>query len=73
MYLLHICICKSLHTCINTLNILQVVPFGGGTSLEGHTLVAKSSGTLSLDFAQMQRIVEFNNDDMDVTVQPGLG
>jgi len=50
---------------------VPIVCFGGGTSLEGHTLSPK--GGLSLDFNRMKKVVEFNPQDLDITVQPGLG
>jgi len=50
---------------------IPVVPIGGGTSLEGQTLA--TYGGISLDFNSMKAIVELNEDDLDVTVQAGLG
>ena len=49
-----------------------VVPFGGGTSLEGQTIVTAKGG-VSLDFNQMKNIIELNEDDLDVRVEAGLG
>jgi D-lactate dehydrogenase (cytochrome) len=50
---------------------VPVVPFGGGTSLEGQILASR--GGLSLDFNHMKTVVELNEKDMDMTVQAGLG
>lgn len=49
---------------------IPVIPFGAGTSLEGHVLA--TSGGLSLDFSEMNEIVSINVADLDVTVQPGV-
>ena len=50
---------------------IPVVPFGGGTSLEGQLLAPK--GGVSLDMNNMKRIIAFHEQDMDMTVQPGIG
>ncbi|RYH06953.1 FAD-binding oxidoreductase [Tropicimonas sp. IMCC6043] len=47
-----------------------VVPWGTGTSLEGHALALE--GGLSLDLARMNRLLEVHPEDMDAVVQPGL-
>ncbi|MEA2432780.1 MAG: hypothetical protein QOG54_237 [Actinomycetota bacterium] len=49
---------------------VPVIPFGAGTSLEGHVLAI--SGGLSLDLTQMNHIVAVRVDDMDVTVEAGV-
>jgi len=50
---------------------IPVIPFAGGTSIEGQTLTL--NGGLSLDFSRMKNIIELNEGDLDITVQAGLG
>jgi D-lactate dehydrogenase (cytochrome) len=47
-----------------------IVPFGAGTSLEGH--VAAIKGGVSVDMTQMDKILRLSVEDMDVTVQAGV-
>lgn len=49
---------------------VPVVPFGAGTSLEGHLLA--TSGGLSLDLTRMNEIRSVNVDDLDVVVDAGV-
>jgi len=49
---------------------LPVVPFGAGTSLEGHVHAVR--GGISLDMRQMNRVVRISVDDMDATVEAGV-
>src|SRR5918997_3773079 len=49
---------------------VPVVPFGQGSSLEGHTIPAR--GGISLDLGLMDRILEIRPDDFVARVQPGV-
>ena len=49
---------------------VPVVPFGAGTSLEGH--VTPVRGGISLDLSRMTRIIEINGPDMDCRVEAGV-
>ena len=47
-----------------------IIPFGTGTSLEGH--VNAPAGGISLDLGRMNRVLAVNPDDLDCVVQPGV-
>ncbi len=49
---------------------MPIVPFGAGTSLEGHT--AAVAGGVSIDFSRMNKLLGVHASDMDVVVQPGI-
>lgn len=49
---------------------VPVVPFGKGTSLEGH--VIPSNGGISIDTSRMNRILSVHESDWDAVVQPGV-
>jgi D-lactate dehydrogenase (cytochrome) len=49
---------------------VPVIPFGTGTSLEGH--VNAPFGGLSLDLSRMNRIIAVNEADLDCVVEPGV-
>ena len=49
---------------------VPVIPFGVGSSLEGHLLAVQ--GGISIDVSRMNKIVSINSDDLTVTVQPGV-
>jgi D-lactate dehydrogenase (cytochrome) len=47
-----------------------IVPWGAGTSLEGNASAVH--GGVSIDFAQMIRVLAINAEDLDCRVQPGI-
>lgn len=49
---------------------VPVVPFGVGTSLEGH--VIPIHGGISVDTSRMNRVLKVNESDLDAVVQPGV-
>ncbi len=49
---------------------VPVIPFGIGSSLEGHLLAVQ--GGISIDVSRMNRVLSINADDLTVTVQPGV-
>lgn len=49
---------------------VPVIPFGVGSSLEGHLLAVQ--GGISLDVSRMNRVLAVNGEDLTVTVQPGV-
>ena len=49
---------------------VPVIPFGVGSSLEGHLLAVQ--GGISLDVGRMSRVLSINAEDLTVTVQPGV-
>ena len=49
---------------------VAIVPYGAGTSLEGHTLPLE--GGVSLDLSRMDAVLSVNHADFDCTVQPGI-
>ena len=48
-------------------NLSPIIPFGTGTSLEGHVLGNKNGITISME--KMNKILEVNNEDFDCRVQ----
>jgi D-lactate dehydrogenase (cytochrome) len=47
-----------------------VIPFGVGSSLEGHLLAVQ--GGISIDVGRMNKVLSVNPEDLTVTVQPGV-
>ncbi|XP_058738936.1 D-lactate dehydrogenase [cytochrome], mitochondrial isoform X2 [Vicia villosa] len=50
---------------------IPIVPYGGATSIEGHTL--SPNGGVCIDMALMKKVKALHVDDMDVVVDPGIG
>jgi D-lactate dehydrogenase (cytochrome) len=49
---------------------VPVIPFGVGSSLEGHLLAVQ--GGISLDLGRMNKVLRVNAEDLTVTVQAGV-
>jgi D-lactate dehydrogenase (cytochrome) len=49
---------------------VPVIPFGAGTSLEGH--VHALSGGISIDLREMNRVLRVSTEDLDATVEAGV-
>ncbi len=49
---------------------VPVIPFGVGSSLEGHLLAVP--GGISIDTGRMNKVLSINAEDLTVTVQPGV-
>jgi D-lactate dehydrogenase (cytochrome) len=49
---------------------VPVIPFGGGTSLEGH--VNALYGGISIDLREMNKVLRVSAEDLDVTVEAGV-
>jgi D-lactate dehydrogenase (cytochrome) len=47
-----------------------MIPFGVGTSLEGHVLA--TSGGVTVDMSQMNKVLKINAEDLDAVVQAGV-
>jgi D-lactate dehydrogenase (cytochrome) len=55
---------------ISAAHRVPVVPFGAGTSLEGH--VNAIHGGISIDLREMNRVVRVGVEDLDATVEAGV-
>ena len=49
---------------------VPVIPFGVGSSLEGHLLAVQ--GGISIDVSRMNKVLSINSEDLTVTVQAGV-
>jgi len=49
---------------------VPVIPYGAGSSLEGHLLAVQ--GGISIDVSRMNQVLIVNAEDLTVTVQPGI-
>jgi D-lactate dehydrogenase (cytochrome) len=49
---------------------VPIIPYGSGTSLEGHT--SAPSGGICIDMREMDKILTLHEKDLDVVVQPGI-
>jgi D-lactate dehydrogenase (cytochrome) len=49
---------------------VPVVPFGAGTSLEGH--VIPTAGGITIDLSRMDAVLELRPEDLQARVQPGV-
>ncbi|KAK9480291.1 D-lactate dehydrogenase [Lipomyces japonicus] len=50
--------------------LVPVVPFSGGTSLEGHFIQTRNG--ITIDFRNMDQVKELHDTDLDVVVQPSV-
>ena len=49
---------------------VPVIPYGVGSSLEGHLLAVQ--GGISIDLSRMNRVLQVNPEDLTATVEPGV-
>ena len=49
---------------------LPIIPFGVGSSLEGH--VNAPQGGVSIDFRDMNKIIKVHAEDLDCVIEPGI-
>src|SRR5437868_15322474 len=49
---------------------MPVIPYGTGTSLEGH--INAPQGGVTLDFREMNRVLAIHAEDLDCVVEPGV-
>ncbi|MEL6218662.1 MAG: FAD-linked oxidase C-terminal domain-containing protein [Pseudomonadota bacterium] len=61
-------VCRIAATCAE--HGCPIVPWGTGTSLEGHVIPVQ--GGITVDMSRMDRILAVNAQDMDAVLQPGV-
>ena len=66
---------KSTEEVVQLVNLCRdshvpLIPYGAGTSLEGH--ISPVQGGITLDMSEMNAILSVNTDDFDCVVQPGV-
>ena len=54
-------------------NPIAIVPYSAGTGLESHTTSLPNRVSISLSFKNMDKLLSVYADDMQCTVQPGIG
>jgi D-lactate dehydrogenase (cytochrome) len=59
---------KTVRICAE--NGVPVIPYGVGTSLEGH--VNAPAGGVSIDFRDMNRVLAVHAEDLDCIIEPGI-
>lgn len=53
---------------------IPIIPFSGGTSLEGHYIATTGTPSITIDLSKnMANIIALHQEDLDVVVQPGVG
>ena len=70
-----VCFVQSTEEVRDVVNICRrhrvpMIPFGVGTSLEGHILAVQ--GGVCVDLSQMNRVLEVHEEDLDAVVQAGV-
>ena len=70
-----VCFVKSTEEVRDVVNICRrhrvpMIPFGVGTSLEGHILAVQ--GGVCVDLSQMNRVLEVHEEDLDAVVEAGV-
>ncbi|KAN0118676.1 FAD-linked oxidase-like protein [Russula decolorans] len=51
---------------------MPIIPYSGGTSLEGH-FAGRKSGSICIDMSGMDKIIAIHEEDSDLVCQPGVG
>ena len=59
---------RTVHICAE--NGVAVIPYGVGTSLEGH--VNAPLGGVSIDFRDMNKVLAVHAEDLDCVIEPGI-